>query len=196
MESMNVALIIGSVRGGRLGKTVAGWLAEEVRKFGQFNLNIIDLVDFELPIAFPEFGAPPPPATADQLAVLTPQLAAADAFLVVTPEYNHSFPASLKNVIDWHGKEWYAKPVGLVSYGGISGGLRAVEQLRLVFAELHAVAIRDTVSFHDAWSLWDTEGNWPKGPGDYSGAAKALLNQLAWWARALLEAKAARPFPA
>ena len=70
----------------------------------------------------------------------------------MTPEYNHSFPAALKNVIDWHGPQWHVKPVGFVSYGGISGGLRAVEQLRLVFAELHAVGIRDTVSFHSAWN--------------------------------------------
>jgi NAD(P)H-dependent FMN reductase len=195
-DNINLGLIIGSVRGGRLGTTVAGWLADQVRQFGEFNLDVIDLADYDLPVAFPEFGAPPPPETAVQLAELSPRLAAADAFAVVTPEYNHSFPAVLKNVIDWHKTEWYAKPVGMVSYGGISGGLRAVEHLRQVFAELHAVAIRDTVSFHDAWSLWDTEGNWPRGTVDYSEPAKVLLNQLSWWARAMVNAKAVRPFPA
>ncbi len=66
----------------------------------------------------------------------------ADAFVVVTPEYNHAYPAVLKFMIDCAYAEWQAKPVAFVSYGGISGGLRAVEQLRLVFAELHADAAR------------------------------------------------------
>ncbi len=74
-------------------------------------------------------------------------LSEADAFIVVTPEYNHSFTASLKFVLDLVYEPWQGKPVAFVSYGGISGGLRAVEQLRLVFAELHAVTVRDTVSF-------------------------------------------------
>jgi hypothetical protein len=77
-----------------------------------------------------------------------PPIDAADAFVVVTPEYNHSYPASLKHAIDMAHGEWNTKPVAFVSYGGISGGLRAVEALRLVFAELHATTIRDTVSFH------------------------------------------------
>ena len=71
--------------------------------------------------------------------------------MIVTPEYNHSFPASLKNTIDWFDSEWHAKPVGFVSYGGMAGGQRAVEHLRQVFAELHAVTVRDTLSFHMAW---------------------------------------------
>jgi hypothetical protein len=72
------------------------------------------------------------------LADVGPRLAAAEAFVVVTPGYNHSFPASFKNLIDWHDTQRQAKPIGFVSYGGLSGGLRSVEQLRQVFAELHA----------------------------------------------------------
>jgi hypothetical protein len=95
---------------------------------------------------------------------ITERLAEADAYVVVTPEYNHSFPAALKNVIDWHLTEWAAKPVGFVSYGGISGALRAIEHLRGVFAELHTVTIRETVSFAGAWGHWDNSGNWPRSP--------------------------------
>lgn len=122
-----------------------------------------------------------------------PHLAAADAFVVLTPEYNHSFPASLKTLIDWHFHEWRAKPVAFVSYGGLSGGLRAVEQLRQVFAELHAVTVRDTVSFHNAGASFDDQGR-HKDPSAPDAAAKVMLDQLAWWGLALREAKSVRPY--
>ena len=123
------------------------------------------------------------------------RFAAADAFAVVTPEYNHSYPAGLKNAIDWHNRQWHAKPVGIVSYGGISGGLRATEHLRQVFAELHAVTMRDTVSFHNVWGYLD-EGDSLSAPEPSESAAKVLLVQLGWWARALADAKSKVPYPA
>ncbi len=79
------------------------------------------------------------------------RFAAADAFVIVTPEYNHSFPTPLKTAIDWHSTQWHAKPVSFVSYGGASGGLRAVEHLRQAFAEVHAVTVRNSISFHGVW---------------------------------------------
>ncbi|GAB3832488.1 hypothetical protein GCM10027610_024720 [Dactylosporangium cerinum] len=75
-----------------------------------------------------------------------PRLTAADAFVVVTPEYNRSFPAPLKTAIDWFYEEWHAKPVTFVSYGRESGGLHATAQLRQVFNELQTVTMRNTVS--------------------------------------------------
>jgi NAD(P)H-dependent FMN reductase len=113
--------------------------------------------------------------------------------VVVTPEYNHSFPASLKNLIDWHYTQWRAKPVGFVSYGGVAGGLRAVEHLRTVFAELHAVTTRDVVSFHTAWEQFDDSGK-PVDPVGPATAAKTMLDQLAWWGLALRQARAERPY--
>lgn len=109
---------------------------------------------------------------------------AADAFVVVTPECNHGYPAALKRAIDAVRVEWPAKPVGFVSYGGLAGGLRAVEQLRQVFAELHAVGIRDTVSFHLAHDQFDSDGRLHN-PHAANTAAATLLGQLAWWTRAL-----------
>jgi NAD(P)H-dependent FMN reductase len=117
----------------------------------------------------------------------------ADAFVIVTPEYNHSFPAALKNFIDWHHPQWQAKPVGFVSYGGLGGGLRAVEQLRLVFAELHAVTVRDSVSLHGPWSGLGQDGE-PRDATVCAGAAKGMLGQLSWWGRALRTARAERPY--
>lgn len=142
----------------------------------------------------PAFGQPPAPGTEEALALVSPRLAAADAFVFVTPEYNHSFPASLKNAIDWHNEQWHAKPVAFVSYGGLSGGLRAVEQLRVVMAELNATTIRNTVSFHNAYGLFGPNGAVDDPQVDT--AAKALLDQLAWWAHALRDARASAPYAA
>jgi NAD(P)H-dependent FMN reductase len=192
-EQLRIAVIVGSVREGRFGPTVANWFAGQAAGRTDMSADVVDLAGLRLPLEMPPFGSAPTPEAARALGELTPRLAAADAFVVVTPEYNHSFPASLKNAVDWHNKEWRAKPVGFVSYGGVSGGLRAVEQLRLVFAELHAVTVRDTVSFHGAWSQFDDHGD-PTSPEGCNGAAKTMLDQLAWWAWALREARASHPY--
>ena len=190
---VRVAVIVGSVREGRFGPVVADWLASVAGDHGGFDVEVVDLAEPDLPLAMPAFGSVPSAAVVAEVEKVTPRLAAADAFVVVTPEYNHSYPASLKNAIDWHRSEWAAKPVAFVSYGGISGGLRAVEHLRAVFAELHAVTIRETVSFHGAHARFGTDGV----PTDEGAAvaAKALLDQLEWWARSLAEGRAARPYP-
>ncbi|MEU8899633.1 NAD(P)H-dependent oxidoreductase [Nocardia sp. NPDC048505] len=193
-EPLRLTVIIGSVREGRFGPTIAHWIAGLAAQHG-WTVDIVDLAEIDLPLAMPEFGGTPPPAAQRALATLSPRLAAADAFLVVTPEYNHSFPAALKNAIDWHNRQWHAKPVAFASYGALSGGLRAVEQLRLVFAELHAVTIRDTVSFHHAWTRFGADGT-PTDPTACTAAAKTMLDQLDWWARTLHEARATRPYTA
>jgi NAD(P)H-dependent FMN reductase len=126
---------------------------------------------------------------------LRAQLAEADAFVVVTPEYNHGYPAALKELIDSAGEEWHAKPVAFVSYGGVSGGLRAVEQLRQVFAELHVVSIRDSVSFQNAWQLFDATGC-PAEPDRCSAQMSRMLAKLHWWATALRTARTSAPYSA
>lgn len=151
---------------------------------------MIDLADVELPTALSYDPSPAVREVRDQIGA---RLESADAFVVLTPEYNHSFPASLKNLIDWHYGQWQAKPVSFISYGGISGGLRAVEQLRQVFAEMHAVTVRDTVSFHHAHGHFDEDGT-HKDPEAPDGAAKVMLDQLVWWGLALRDAKAVRPY--
>jgi len=172
---LHVAVIIGSTRPGRLGPAVAGWFTDQAATRADVSIDLIDLA---------EAGDP-----------LGPRLAAADAFVVVTPEYNHSFPAPLKQVLDAFSAEWRAKPAAFVSYGGISGGLRAVEQLRQVFAELHVVTIRDTVSLHGVWSHVGPDGRLIEDAAR-SGAARAMLNRLVWWARALQTARLATPYVA
>ncbi|MFJ8919950.1 NAD(P)H-dependent FMN reductase [Streptomyces sp. LamerLS-316] len=176
---LKVAVILGSNREGRFGPVVASWFLGRAAGHPDVETELIDVAETE------------PPATG--AALVAPRLARADAFVVLTPEYNHSYPAPLKNLIDRHFAEWQAKPVAFVSYGGISGGLRAVEHLRQVFAELHAVSIRDTVSFHNAGALFDDLGV-PNDPAQVDGAAKKMLDQLVWWGRALREARTRHPY--
>ncbi|MBF6249283.1 NAD(P)H-dependent oxidoreductase [Nocardia farcinica] len=184
---LTLAVIVASTRAGRFGPTVADWFLDHVRTRPELAPVVVDVAAADLPHTF---GAPAP-----ALADIGATLAAADAFVVVTPEYNHSYPGGLKNLIDLHSAQWRAKPVAFVSYGGRSGGLRAVEHLRAVFAELHTVTVRDTVSFHDPWTARDDTGALQAGEGA-DLAAKTLLDQLVWWAEALRAARATRPYVA
>ncbi len=191
---LNLAVIVGSVRDRRFGPTVAAWFAGEAGRRPALRLDVVDLAETALPEVLPADGAGTSEAP-EPVRRLGERLDRADAFVVVTPEYNRSFPASLKTAIDWYVDEWQAKPVGFVSYGGASGGLRAVEHLRQVFAELHAVTVRNSVSFHSCRDRFDDRGS----PIDAAGcraAAESLLDQLTWWARALRDARAERPYAA
>ncbi|WP_327353852.1 NADPH-dependent FMN reductase [Streptomyces sp. NBC_01304] len=193
-EPLRIAVLVGSTREGRFAPVVTKWLSGHLGQRADMRTDVVDLAETPLPTVFPAFGQQPPPGTEELLSAVSPRLAAADAFVFVTPEYNHSFPASLKNAIDWHNEQWHGKPVAFVSYGGLSGGLRAVEQLRVVMAELNATTIRNTVSFHNAWGTFDEDGRSTEPAAD--AAAKALLDQLAWWAHALRDAKSVRPYAA
>ncbi|MBL1120026.1 NAD(P)H-dependent oxidoreductase [Streptomyces sp. 110] len=191
---LNLAVIVGSVREGRFGPVVANWFVEVAKRQDEFTIDLIDLADVDLPLALP----PTPPALQPDLprpegmAELTRRLDAADAVVIVTPDYNRSFPASLKAAIDWHYTQWKAKPIGFVGYSGLSGGLLAIEQLRQVFNELHAHTVRDYVAFPSYYRLFSPDGTLrdPQGPED---AARAMLDQLLWWGSVLHDARRDRP---
>lgn len=191
MERLTLTVIIGSTRTGRFGPTVARWFADRVGDRSEFDLNVVDLAETWLPDVLDVETDESPRAVRD----LAPWLDAADAFVVVTPEYNHSFPASLKNAVDWFTDEWRAKPVGYVSYGGLSGGLRAVEALRLVFDELHATSVRSGVAFPNYPELFDDRGELAD-PKRHEHAADTMLDELVWWGEALRAQRARRPYPA
>jgi NAD(P)H-dependent FMN reductase len=175
---IKVGVVYGSTRQGRFCDTVACWAAERIAKQAGFTVGVID------PAAL---------AREEDIGMMTQRMELCDAFVIVTPEYNHGYPAPLKSLIDSVGTQWNAKPVAFVSYGGISGGLRAVEQLRLVFAELHAVTIRDSVSFAGAWEQFDNAGKLLH-PERAERSMDAMLARLQWWAVALNNARAAIPY--
>ncbi|MEU9125063.1 NAD(P)H-dependent oxidoreductase [Streptomyces sp. NPDC048506] len=179
-----LAVIIASTREGRFAPVIANWFTRHAERHPQIALDVVDL-DVVRPYAL-RHGT-------EEYESYAKRIDEADAFVVITPEYNHSFPAPLKHAVDLLHSQWQAKPVGFVSYGGISGGLRAVEQLRLVFAELHATTVRETVSFALAGALFDDAGRLHD-PAPAAKAADALLKQLSWWAVALREARATRPY--
>lgn len=181
---LKLEIIVGSVRNGRFGTTVAAWYTEQARLHGGFDVNVIDLVDFDFPDDM---------SSSPDVDTFARRIGEADAVVIVTPEYNHSYPGPLKTAIDSIKKPWAGKPVGLVSYGGMSGGLRAVEGLRLVLAEIHAMTTRETVSFHAAWNQFDASGA-PVDPEGTGNAARVQLDQLEWWGHALHNARAAVPY--
>ncbi|MFJ2664136.1 NADPH-dependent FMN reductase [Nocardia fluminea] len=190
MSTLKLAIIIGSVRDGRFGPVVANWFAQQVDD--RFEIDIIDLADTTLP-ALPSVppALDPDPVRPAGMRDLTDRLATADAYVIVTPDYNRSYPAALKAVIDWHFTQWDAKAIGFVGYSGGSGGLLAIEHLRQVFNELNAHTVRNYVSFPRYYMLFDETGHLHD-PQEPEAAAAALLDQLHWWTSALVAAKTAQ----
>ncbi|MGW6915941.1 NADPH-dependent FMN reductase [Kitasatospora sp. NPDC054939] len=196
-DRLNLVVLVGSVREGRFGPVVADWFAARAAEHGRFAVDVVDLAEVDVPLALPATPPAMDPALPrpERMAGLTARLAAADAVVVLTPDYNRSFPASLKAAIDWYHAEWQAKPIGFVGYSGASGGLLAIEQLRQVFNELHAHTVRDYVSFPRYYELFAQDGTLlaPEGP---EATAKTMLDQLHWWAAVLHDARRDRPFAA
>lgn len=175
---------MASTRPQRFAPVVADWFLRTVRAVPEFDTGVIDLITTPLPTDL---------TVTAEVESYRRRLAAADAFVAITSEYNHGYPASLKTAFDSAKHEWRAKPIGFVSYGGLSGGLRAVEQLRQVVAEIHMVSVRETVSFHQAAKRFDESGNTQDGAA--IDAADRLIRQLAWWARTLRAARTTDPYP-
>jgi NAD(P)H-dependent FMN reductase len=161
--TLQFVLIIGSVREGRIGPSVAEWFLDHIRPH-RVAFEVTDLAE---------------PVTEQT----TSSLGTADGFVVVTPEYNHSYPGELKIFIDAHREEWKRKPVTFVSYGGMSGGLRAVEHLRAVFAELYSVGTRNGVVIHAPWDhLADDKLTLDDAA---AASARSAMDELIWWAELL-----------
>jgi NAD(P)H-dependent FMN reductase len=145
-----LTIIIGSTRPGRAGLPIAQWFAEQARAHRGFEVQIADLAEVDLPLLdephHPRLGQYLHQHTKDWSAIV----ADSDAFVIITPEYNYGYPAPLKNAIDYLQREWTDKPVGFVSYGGVSAGTRAVQQLKQVVTTLRMVPVVEAVSipFH------------------------------------------------
>lgn len=186
-KSIKTAVIIGSTREGRFAPVVGNWTVTQLREMGDFDVDVIDLLEMKLPAAHPK-------RETTEISEFVARVDAAEAFVIVVPEYNHGYPASLKFAVDCADEQWWAKPVAFVSYGGASGGIRAAEQLKQVFAELHAVTVRTGVAFQASYRAFDETGQ----PIDERSnmTMKTMTEQLRWWALALREAKVKRPYAA
>ncbi|MGN9847181.1 NADPH-dependent FMN reductase [Nonomuraea sp. H19] len=184
--ALRVAVIVGSTRVGRVCDTVGQWFAERAGRRDDLAVEVLDLAGYAFPGRYPDEATP-------DMRRFAAAIGGAQAFVVVTPEYNRSFPASLKQAIDFAYDEWRAKPVGFVAYGSGSAGLHAVEQLRTVFCALHAVTMPGWVGFDLLGDEIDECGR-PRDTDHRLRAIGALLDQLSWWGRALRAARDAHPY--
>jgi len=134
--SVRLMIIVGSVRPGRVGLPIANWVRERAEARTDIEVDFVDLAELALPF----MDEPNHPIlqqyTKPHTIAWAARVKAADAVLLVTPEYNHSYSPALKNAIDFLNKEWWRKPVAFVSYGGVSGGTRGVVALDQVIAPL------------------------------------------------------------
>lgn len=158
---LKIQVILGSTRQSRFGEKPAQWIFEELKKQSDLEVELLDLRDWRLPF----FDEPKSPATSggeytnELAAKWADKIGEADGYVIVTPEYNHGYSAVLKNALDYVYKQWNNKPVAFLSYGGTSGGTRAVQQLRQVVIELQLIPIRQGVHIPLYWTQLDEKGN-------------------------------------
>lgn len=180
---LNLHIIAASVRAERKGIAMAHWLADFAGKDDRFNTRLIDLADIHLPMDDEPHHPGMQIYTQPHTKEWSETIAAGDAFVLVTPEYNHSFPASLKNALDHLSLEWALKPVGFASYGGVSGGLRSVQQLKSVTGALNMLALNEAVVAPMVFPQIE-EGVFT--PNDIQrDGAKAMLDALDDWGTSL-----------
>jgi NAD(P)H-dependent FMN reductase len=179
---IKVAIIIGSTRPGRKADSVANWVHEIAKKRGDAEYEIVDIKDYNLPL----LDEPVPPSLGQYSQPHTKawaaRIASFDAFVFVTPEYNHATSGALKNAIDFLYREWNNKAAGFVGYGS-AGGARAVENLRLIMGELQVADVRAQVML----SLFTDFENFTlfKPAAMHEASVKAMLDQLVAWGGAL-----------
>ena len=185
-----IAILVGSTRPGRNGLAVARWVTQPADAHGGFDVELVDLAEVGLPV----FDEPEHPRlqrythqhTRDWSAIVD----RADAFVFVTPEYNHSFPASLKNALDHLSLEWADKAAGIVSYGGVSAGLRAATALKPVLAALRVAPVLEAVSVPFFSQFLDEDDEFVPN-AELEAGGKAMLDELARVTTALRTPRAA-----
>jgi NAD(P)H-dependent FMN reductase len=192
MSTISIKVIAGSTRQGRFSDKAAVWIAEELKKQPGLEVEILDLADYEMPF----FNEPVSPSYKQEpykhpvVAKFTHKIAEGDAFVIVSPEYNHSTSGVLKNALDWVYQEWNNKPVAFVSYGSV-GGARAVEQLRLIAIELQMAPIRESVNFpgETYFPVLFGQADATEMFAKAKEKSDRMIPQLIWWAQALKEAR-------
>ena len=189
VEPPLIGIIVASTSDGRRGGRVAAWFEAIARARDDIRCEVIDLLEWDLPwyrdAIVPPRGAYSAPETLRWAATIAP----IDGFVLLTPEYNHGYPAALKNALDHLYAEWNHKPVTFVTYGGSAGGVRAAEQLVQVAVELKMAPLRPQVHIPMVARVFGG-----KGSGEveqrHVDAAHVALRELAWWASVLRAARA------
>ncbi|WP_247548583.1 NADPH-dependent FMN reductase [Ralstonia pseudosolanacearum] len=186
-----IGVIIGSTREGRFGEKPAHWIHDLAKERTDLTFELIDLRDYPLPFFNEPMSLAWAPAKDEIALKWADKLATLDGLVVVTPEYNHAPNAVLKNAFDYAYKEFNRKPIGFVGYGGV-GAARAIEQLRLIAVEMQMAPVRNAVhigmvEFMGIWRQGKTFEDFPH----LAQAANGMLDDVAWWAKALKAAREA-----
>lgn len=188
----HIALIVGSTRPTRFADKPAEWMLAQARAREDMTVEKVDLRDHPLPF-FAEAATNAWMPSQDPAAVAWQKTVGGfDGYIFVVPEYNRSIPAVLKNALDQCYKEWFRKPMGAIAYGSV-GGARALEHLRLIAVELQMVPVRHAVHIggSDFFKVHPLGANGPLSEIEPAllPAAKAMLDDVVWWAKACMAAK-------
>lgn len=177
-------IIIGSTRPTRKGPIVADWFLKIAKQHSDFEVELLDLKEIDLPL----MDEPNHPSARNYTKEHTKQwsktIDEADAFVFVTPEYNYCAPATFKNAMDYLFQEWQEKPVGFVSYGGLSGGTRAVQDLKNPITTLGMMPLPQAVNI-PFFTNYINEDNVFEAKESLEKSANAMLNKLQNWTKAL-----------
>jgi NAD(P)H-dependent FMN reductase len=193
MTKPRIAIIIGSTRKTRFADIPAQWIKTAAEARGDMDVTLVDLRDHALPM-FDEVASNAWAPSQDPAAVKWQQtLAGFDGYIFVVAEYNHSITGALKNAMDQAYVEWAKKPMGAIAYGSM-GGARALEHLRMIAVELQMVPVRNAVHIGggEFWKVhpgFGGSGNLADIEGAIAPSAKALLDDMAWWAKATMAAR-------
>jgi len=187
---LNIAIIVGSTRPGRKSEAVAQWVYDIAKQRSDATFELVDLRDFNLPLLDEPLPAAVGQYSQPHTKAWAAKIAEFDGFVFVTPEYNHGIPGALKNAIDFLFREWNHKAAGFVSYGGHANGSRAIEQLRLVLAEVQVAGVRAQVLL----SLFSDFENFSvfKPAARREAAVTAMLDEVLAWGGALRTLRVSR----
>ena len=177
-------IITSTTREGRKGRIIAEWMTKPAEESGNFKVELLDLAEINLPF----MDEPNHPRLQqykhEHTKSWSESINSADAFIIVLAEYNFGFPAPIKNALDFLFKEWQYKPVGLVSYGGVSGGIRSAQMLKQVLTTLSMVPLTESVGIPMFSKFISPEGQFV--PEEVVvKSANAMLNGLAKWSTTL-----------
>ncbi len=179
-----LSIIIGSTRPGRAGPVYANWLEEFAREHGAFEPVVTDIAAFDLPILdephHPRLGK----YEHEHTKAWSKAIDAADAFVFVTPEYNYFAAPAIVNAVDYLSREWAYKPAGFLSYGGVSGGMRAVQATKPLLTTVKVMPIPEAVTLPMHLNSRDEKGAFQPSEAVLSGA-KTMLDELSRWSLTL-----------
>lgn len=187
-KNLKIKVVLGSVREGRSADNVWPWLDRQLQAYGKFDVELLDLKQINLPVFNEqEHPAAGKPHLTEAARTWAAKMAEADGYIIVTPEYNHTMPGSLRNAFDYLAREWSKKPVAIVSYGAAAGGARAAESMKASLAYMETILIPAEVNIANIWAAFDESGNLPD---NYAASAQKMFAGLEWWGDLLKDARA------